>query len=155
MQRFFILFGILLVVCLALMAAMMAQYGYSLFAPEMRMMLLVSFLVAGYVAFRITQVISKRERRRERGEAPGGAGQSKLSGLFNRKSPTQLRREARIAARREELVKKGKLAAEPVTEEPADKRPPTRVSQNAPLKDRMAAREERVRRARAEGKLKD
>ena len=31
--RFLLLFAVLLVFCLALMAAMMAQYGYSLFAP--------------------------------------------------------------------------------------------------------------------------
>ena len=32
--RFLLLFAVLLVFCLALMAAMMAQYGYSLFVPK-------------------------------------------------------------------------------------------------------------------------
>ena len=88
--RFLLLFAVLLVFCLALMAAMMAQYGYSLFAPEMRSMLLVAFLVAGYVSFRISRIIARRKRRLEDHPQPGGAGKSKLSGLFGGKSAAQI-----------------------------------------------------------------
>ena len=95
--RFLLLFAVLLVFCLALMAAMMAQYGYSLFAPEMRSMLLVAFLVAGYVSFRISRIIARRKRRLEDHPQPGGAGKSKLSGLFGGKSAAQAARDQAIS----------------------------------------------------------
>ena len=151
--RFLLLFAVLLVFCLALMAAMMAQYGYSLFAPEMRSMLLVAFLVAGYVSFRISRIIARRKRRLEDHPQPGGAGKSKLSGLFGGKSAAQAAREARVAARREKLVEEGKLEDIPEPEPAAESEGPVRVAQSAPIKDRMAARAERVRRAKEAGKL--
>ncbi|WP_300421724.1 hypothetical protein [uncultured Hyphomonas sp.] len=151
--RFLLLFAVLLVFCLALMAAMMAQYGYSLFAPEMRSMLLVAFLVAGYVSFRISRIIARRKRRLEDHPQPGGAGKSKLSGLFGGKSAAQAAREARVAARREKLVEEGKLEDIPEPEPAAESEGPVRVAQSAPIKDRMAARAERVRRAKESGKL--
>ncbi|MBO6582397.1 MAG: hypothetical protein JJ954_05535 [Hyphomonas sp.] len=151
--RFLLLFAVLLVFCLALMAAMMAQYGYSLFAPEMRSMLLVAFLVAGYVSFRISRIIARRKRRLEDHPQPGGAGKSKLSGLFVGKSAAQTAREARVAARRKKLVEEGKLEDTPEPEPAAESEGPVRVAQSAPIKDRMAARAERVRRAKESGKL--
>ena len=151
--RFLLLFAVLLVFCLALMAAMMAQYGYSLFAPEMRSMLLVAFLVAGYVSFRISRIIARRKRRLEDHPQPGGAGKSKLSGLFGGKSAAQAAREARVAARRKKLVEEGKLEDIPEPEPAAESEGPVRVAQSAPIKDRMAARAERVRRAKESGKL--
>ncbi|KCZ63784.1 hypothetical protein L53_04635 [Hyphomonas sp. L-53-1-40] len=151
--RFLLLFAVLLVFCLALMAAMMAQYGYSLFAPEMRSMLLVAVLVAGYVSFRISRIIARRKRRLEDHPQPGGAGKSKLSGLFGGKSAAQTAREARVAARRKKLVEEGKLEDTPEPEPASDSEGPVRVAQSAPIKDRMAARAERVRRAKESGKL--
>ena len=151
--RFLLLFAVLLVFCLALMAAMMAQYGYSLFAPEMRSMLLVAFLVAGYVSFRISRIIARRKRRLEDHPQPGGAGKSKLSGLFGGKSAAQTAREAWVAARRKKLVEEGKLEDTPEPEPAAESEGPVRVAQSAPIKDRMAARAERVRRAKESGKL--
>lgn len=151
--RFLLLFAVLLAFCLALMAAMMAQYGYSLFAPEMRSMLLVAFLVAGYVSFRISRIIARRKRRLEDHPQPGGAGKSKLSGLFGGKSAAQAAREARVAARRRKLVEEGKLEDTPEPEPEVESDGPVRVAQSAPIKDRMAARAERVRRAKESGKL--
>lgn len=154
MTRFLILFVILLGITLALMAGMMSQYGYSLFAPEMRTMLLVAFLVAGYVSFRICQILARRERNLKDLPQPGGAGRTKVAGLFSSKSASQSAREARIAARRRKLIEEGKLKEEAVPESQPGLTPaPTRVDRDAPIKDRMAARAERVRRAREAGKL--
>ena len=157
MKRFLILFIVLLAISLALMAGMMSQYGYSLFAPEMRMMLFVAFLVAGYVSFRISQIISRRKRRLDEGPQPGGAGLSKLSGLFASKSSAQSAREARVAAKRQKLIEEGKLEAEPDTEKESppvsNENVPTRAPQSASVKEKMAARRERVRRAQEEGKI--
>ncbi|MDX1291406.1 MAG: hypothetical protein R3265_01240 [Hyphomonas sp.] len=153
MTRFLLLFIVLLAICLALMAAMLSQYGYSLFAPEMRSMLLVAFLVAGYVAFRISRVIARRKVRLADSPQPGGAGKSKLSGLFSGKSSAQAAREARVATKRKRLVEAGKLADEPVPEPEEAESAPVRVAHSAPIQDRMAARAERVRRAKAAGKL--
>jgi hypothetical protein len=153
MTRFLLLFAVLLAFCLALMAAMMTQYGYSLFAPEMRSMLLVAFLVAAYVSFRISRIIARRKRRLEDSPQPGGAGKSKLSGLFSGKSPAQAAREARVAAKRKQLVEAGKLQDDTVPTPEVESREPVRVAHSAPIKDRMAARAERVRRAKESGKL--
>lgn len=157
MHRFLILFVILLGISLALMAAMMAQYGYSLFAPEMRMMLLVAFLVAGYVAFRISQIIARRKQDLSDTQAPGGAGRAKLSGLFAPKSKALSEREARVAARRKQLIAEGKLEEEASFEPEVPPTPegeaPTRVPQSASVAERMAARRERYKRAKEEGKI--
>lgn len=155
MTRFLILFVILLGITLALMAGMMAQYGYSLFAPEMRMMLLVAIMVAGYVSFRISQILSRRERRLKDFPQPGGAGRSKVAGLFSSSgSSAQNARAARVAARRRKLIEEGKLEEEPAPAPEKDAEETlVRVAQSAPIKDRMAARAERVRRAREAGKL--
>jgi hypothetical protein len=159
MTRFFALFGIMLIICLALMWGMMAQNGYDLFAPEMRMMLVVVLLVAAYVAFRISRILEKRGQLAHDGSPLKGAQKSKLTGLFNGKSQAHRAREARVAARRRKLVTEGKLE-----EEPADASEPeipptpegeilTRVPQSASVADRMAARRERYRRAKEEGKI--
>ena len=159
MTRFFALFGIMLIICLALMWGMMAQNGYDLFAPEMQGMLLVAFLVAAYVALRISRILQKRAERGHDGSPLKGAQTSKLSGLFNGRSQAHEAREARVAARRRKLVAEGKLEAE-VTDAPApDIRPtpegdiPTRVPQSASVADRMAARRERYKRAKEDGRI--
>ena len=157
MHRYAILFVILLAICMALSAGMLSMYGYSLFAPEMRGILLVCFLVAAYVSFRATQILGRRKQNLSDTTNPGGAGRSKLLGLFNSgPSAAQRAREARVAARRKKLIDEGKLepeaAPEPEPEQSADAAP-TRVSQSAPIKDRMAARAERVRKAKEDGKL--
>lgn len=157
MVRFAILFVVLLGISLAMLAALLAQAGYSLFAPEMRMIQVVAVLISAYVAWRVGSVLNSRSNSLAGRDAPGGAGKTKLSSLFaKRKSPAQIAREARIEARRQKLIAEGKLEADPVAEtaQLADAEAiPTRVPQSAPIKDRMAARAERVRRARAEGKL--
>lgn len=157
MKRFLVLFAVMLVICLALMWGMMAQNGYDLFAPEMSGMLLVVLLVAAYVAFRISRILERRHQRAHDGSPMKGAQKSKLSGLFSARSPAQQAREARVAARRKQLVAEGKLEQDtPVEPEIApapEGEAPTRVPQSASVKDRMDARRERYRRAKEEGKI--
>jgi len=157
MLRFLIIFIVLLGLSLALMGGILAQNGYSLFAPEMSMMLIVSVLVAAYVAWRISTILKRREDDRK--DRAGDAGKGKLSGLLGGKSKAQLEREARVAARRRKLEAEGKLAPE-VPPETAQEAPaaepeerPTRVASTASVKEKMDARRERVRRAREEGKI--
>ena len=157
MRRYALLFITLLAICLALCAGMLDMFGYSLFAPQMQGILLACFLVAAYVSFRVTQVIGRRKRDLSEAPNPGGAGKSKLLGLFNSgPSAAQQAREARLKARRKKLIEEGKLEPEAAPEsepEQSDDAAPTRVSQSAPIKDRMAARAERVRKAKEDGKL--
>ncbi|WP_340692671.1 hypothetical protein [Hyphomonas sp.] len=159
MTRFFALFGIMLIICLALMWGMMAQNGYDLFAPEMQGMLLVAFLVAAYVAFRVSRILQKRAEQGHNGSPLKGAQKSKLSGLFNGKSEAHQAREARVAARRKKLIAEGKLEAEvaevpvPEIEPTPEGEIPTRVPQSASVADRMAARRERYKRAKEDGKI--
>lgn len=161
MVRFLTVFSVILALSLVLMAGVLAQNGYSLFDAEMRMMLLVCVLVAAYVAWRISTILKRRQENaedlRSRGvSAPRSAG---FGGLLGGKSKAQLDREARVAARRRKLVAEGKLEAEPddlapgpVSAEP-EAQAPVRVSSGASVKEKMAARAERVRRAREEGKI--
>jgi len=157
MKRFLALFAVLLVICLALMWGMMAQNGYDLFAPEMSGMLVVAVLVAAYVAFRISRILDKRSQRAHDGSPLKGAQKSKLSGLFNSRSPAQQAREARVAARRKQLIAEGKLEDETPAELEIPPVPegevPPRAPQSASVKDRMDARRERYRRAKEEGKI--
>lgn len=161
MVRYFTLFAVILGIGLVMLAGILAQNGYSLFAPEMRMMLLVCVLVAAYVSWRISTILKRRKEdaadRQSRGEPrPRRAG---LGGLLGGKSKAQLEREARVAARRRKLIAEGKLEAEEAdTPEPApvpvaEAEMPARVSSSASVKEKMAARAERVRRAREEGKI--
>jgi hypothetical protein len=155
MLRFFVLFAMILVLTLSVMAGVLAQYGYSFLDPEMRIMALLGLVIAAYVAWRIGGILQRRENSLNAYDRPeGGAGRSKLAGLFGGPSRSQAERAARVAARRAQLIKEGKLDPE---EEPAppeaEAAPSTRVPPSAPIKDRMAARAERVRRAREEGKL--
>lgn len=162
MVRYLAIFAALLGIGIVMMAGILAQNGYSLFAPEMRMMLLVCVLVAAYVAWRVSTVLKRRREdaadMQARGQRPasGGAG-GLFGGLIGGKSRAQLDREARIAARRRKLIAEGKLEAEEAdmaapSPEPAEEAP-ARVSSSATMKERMAARAERVRRAREEGKI--
>lgn len=162
MVRYLVIFSVILGVALVMMAGILAQSGYSLFAPEMRMMLLVCVLVAAYVSWRIATILKRREEnaadRRARGDTPSGGGL--FGSMFGGKSKAQLDREARVAARRRKLVAEGKLEPEPADLEPqaptgaeTDAEAPTRVSSSATVKEKMAARAERVRRAREEGKI--
>lgn len=161
MVRYLTVFSIILALSLVLMAGVLAQSGYSLFDAEMRMMLLVCLLVAAYVAWRISTILKRRQenaedqRSRGLGTARTAAG---LGGLLGGKSKAQLDREARVAARRRKLIAEGKLEAEPgdvppPAQEEAPPQAPTRVSSSASVKEKMAARAERVRRAREEGKI--
>ncbi|MFN4024913.1 MAG: hypothetical protein ACK4MQ_08770 [Hyphomonas sp.] len=160
MVRYLIVFSIILALSLVLMAGVLAQNGYSLFDAEMRMMLMVCVLVAAYVAWRISTILKRRQEnaddQRSRGmPAPSSAG---LGALFGGKSKAQLDREARVAARRRQLIAEGKLEAEPedLQQQPQAEAPAaaaTRVSSGASVKEKMAARAERVRRAREEGKI--
>ncbi|MDP1554537.1 MAG: hypothetical protein Q8L84_03670 [Hyphomonas sp.] len=158
MIRYLTLFTVLAAISLAMMAAVLAQYGYSLFDADMTMMAVVCVLVAAYVAWRISNVLKNRENNLQDRPAPGGAGQGKLSGLFQTRSKSLEARQAQLAARRRKLIEEGKLEPEeapPSTPPPvADgEEKPTRVASSAPIKDKMAARAERVRRAREEGQI--
>jgi hypothetical protein len=139
------------------MAAMMAQNGYSLFAPEMSGMLLVAVLVAAYVSFRISRILAKRSERAHDGSPLRGAQKTKLFGLFGGTSAAQQEREARVAARRRKLIAEGKLEddtpAEPEIAPVQEGEAPTRVPQSASVADKMAARRERYRRAKEAGKI--
>ncbi len=156
MVRYLTLFTLLAGISLAMMAAVLAQYGYSLFDPDMTMMAVVCVLVSAYVAWRISNVLKNRENNLQDRAASGGAGQGKLSGLFQTRSKSLQAREAALAARRRKLIEEGKLEPE---ETPAPLPPsegeavPERVAASASVKDKMAARRERVRKAREDGKL--
>ena len=163
MVRYLVIFAVLLGIGLLMMAGVLAQNGYSLFAPEMRMMLLVCVLVAAYVAWRVSTVLRRRQEDasdlQSRGRQPARSGL--FAGLVGGKSRAQLDREARIAARRRKLIAEGKLDAEeaeapepaPARQAVPDMEKPVRVSSSASVKEKMAARAERVRRAREEGKI--
>lgn len=157
MTRYIAIFAVLLVFCLALMAALMSQYGLSLLEPQMQTMLLVCVLVAAYVSWRITRIIQKRAAARQEGTV----GDTRSGGLFGSlsggKSKALQAREARLAARKRQLVAEGKLSAEeadlPPLPAPEEEGSPTRAAASASVKEKMAARAERVRRAREEGKI--
>lgn len=176
MIRFFIVFAVTLTCALTLMAGLLAQNGYSLFAPEMLSMVGVCFAVALYVAWRITTVLRRRDERRE--DAGAGLGDKKSSAAFGLgslvggKSRAQIEREARFAAKKRQLIAAGKIAPEegdlpPPAEQTVEVAPesqlktevpkldeaPTRVAATATMREKMAARAERVRRAREEGKI--
>lgn len=162
MVRFLVIFAVILSLGLVMMAGMLMQNGYSLFAPETRMMLLVCVLVAAYVSWRISTVLRRRKEdaadMKALGQAPGKKGP--MGSLFGGKSRAQIEREARVAARRRQLIADGKLEAETAeTPEPApapapaEAEAPSRVAGSASVKEKMAARAERVRRAREEGKI--
>lgn len=157
MQRYLILFIVIAGLGLAMMAAVLSQYGYSLFDPEMRMMAAVAVAVAAYVAWRISTILKNRENDLSGRAAPGGAGQGKLAGLFAPRSRALEAREAALAARRKKLIEEGKLEPEEAPAPPPppaeDGEKPVRVAADAPIKDKMAARAERVRRAKEQGKL--
>ncbi len=157
MARFFAIFSIVLILGVIMMSGILSRYGYSLADPEMRIMLGICLMVALYVAWRINGVLKARSLKLSEREAPGGAGKSKLSGLFEPRSKALAAREAQLAARRRKLVAEGKLDPEEAGPEPApspeaEKAAPAAASSNN-VKDRMAARRERVRKAREEGKL--
>jgi len=156
MTRYFALFGALALIALTLMAGLLAQQGYSLMDPKMAPMVLVAILVAGYVAWRINGIL----KRRSRAQGEGTSGKAKTGGfdfLAPKPSATQSARAARVAAQRKKLEAEGKIDEEVAPEAKVEPEPensaPVRVSQSAPIKDRMAARAERVRRAKEQGKL--
>ncbi|PKP82355.1 MAG: hypothetical protein CVT79_05345 [Alphaproteobacteria bacterium HGW-Alphaproteobacteria-18] len=161
MVRYFTIFAIILGLGLVVMAGILAQNGYSLFAPEMRMMLLVCVLVAAYVSWRISTVLKRRKEDAADLESRGqpSARKGRLGGLLGGKSKAHMEREARVAARRRKLIAEGKLEpeeadmAEPAPLPTSEEEAPTRVSSSASVKEKMAARAERVRRAREEGKI--
>ena len=156
MTRYLVLFVVLTAIGLALMGAVLSQYGYSLFDPEMRVMVAVGVAVAAYVAWRISTILKNRENDLSERPAPGGAGQGKLAALFSGRTKALSAREAELAARRRKLIEEGKLEPDEAPPPPpsvAEGEKPTRVAADASIKDKMAARAERVRRAREEGKL--
>jgi hypothetical protein len=156
MTRYLALFVALTAIGLALMGAVLSQYGYSLFDPEMRIMVAVGVAVAAYVAWRVSTILKNRENDLSERPAPGGAGQGKLAALFSGRTKVHSAREAELAARRRKLIEEGKLEPEEAPPPPppvAEAEKPTRVAADAPIKDRMAARAERVRRAKEQGKL--
>ena len=153
MTRFLVLFGILLVIAISMMAAATMQAGYSMMDTKATPLWLAAVMVAAYVAWRIDGVLKRRERSQER--APDGESGSRKGFLAPKASAAHSARAARVAARRKQLIAEGKLEAEPEPEapEPDQSSAPTRVAQSAPIKDRMAARAERVRQAKEQGKL--
>lgn len=167
MIRFLIIFAVTLTFAMTLMAGLLAQNGYSIFAPEMLSMVGVCFAVALYVSWRISNVLRRRQERREDEAVSGFGGKKQTAGfglgaLMGGKSRAQLEREARFAAKKRRLIQEGKLQEEepapsepePVLAEPSPQaEAPTRPASTATMKEKMAARAERVRRAREEGKI--
>ena len=157
MNRFLVLFVVISCLALVMMAAVLSQYGYSLFDPEMRIMVGVGVAVAAYVAWRVSTILKNRENDLSERAAPGGAGQGKLAALFSGRTKVHSAREAELAARRRKLIEEGKLEPEEAPPPPpppiAEGEKPTRVAADAPIQDKMAARAERVRRAKEQGKL--
>ena len=149
MTRFLVLFVILLVIAIAMIAAAAMQADISLMDTKATPLWLCAVAVAAYVAWRIDGVLKRRERKQDVSVGEG-------SGFLKTKvSPAQSARAARVAARRKKLIAEGKLEAdpEPETNPETGDEAPSRVSQAAPIKDRMAARAERVRQAKEQGKL--
>lgn len=158
MIRFFVVFTITLSVVLVAMSMFVARSGLTLFDPSMQGTLWGSVAIALYISWRISGILKRRAERNEATERTTGQRPSRFGTVFGGKSNAQLQREARHAERRRRLIEEGKLAPDleaPPGEAPApkDEDKPTRVSAAAPIKDRMAARAERVRRAKEEGKL--
>jgi len=156
MARFFAIFAVVLVLGLILMSGTLARYGYSLADPEMGIMVGLCVLVAGYVAWRISTILKNRAEKQAGREAPGGAGKTKLAALFEPRSRAYDARKADLEARRRKLIEEGKLSPEEAPPEPATPEPiaaPPKPGTQAAMKDRMAARAERVRKAREEGKI--
>lgn len=169
MIRFLVIFVVALVLALSVMSGLLVRNGYSVFDPQMAGMLALCFAVALYVSWRISNVLRRRQERQQDSyeltgqRAPAKAGM--FGSLFGGKSRAQLEREARFAAKKRRLIQDGKVAAEAVDEAPAAVPPadvaeapgpeeaPVRVPASASVKDKMAARRERVRRAREEGKI--
>ena len=150
MNRFLVLFGIMLVISIGMIATATMQADFSLLDSKATPLWLAAVAVAAYVAWRIDGVLKRRERRQD---ASVSGGRSFLKAKV---SPAQSARASRVAARRKKLIAEGKLEAEPEPEakpEAENEAPFTRVSQAAPIKDRMAARAERVRQAKEQGKL--
>lgn len=157
MLRFLAIFALILALGLIMMAAVLAQYGYSLFDAEMQLMVAVCIAVAAYVGWRINGILKNREMDLAGRKAPGGAGQGKLAGLFGGHSRAYAEREARLEARRRRLIEEGKMSPDEVPAdagpEPQAEEPQPRPGAAADMRERMAARAERVRRAREEGKI--
>lgn len=165
MIRFLVIFVVALVLALSVMSGLLARNGYSVFDPQMAGMLALCFAVALYVSWRISNVLRRRQQRQQDSyeltgqRAPTQAGM--FGSLFGGKSRAQLEREARFEAKKRRLIQDGKVAAEAVdeappadvAEAPGPEEVPARVSASASVKDKMAARRERVRRAREEGKI--
>ena len=152
MTRFLVLFSVLFLIAAAVMALVLTQNGYDVLDPKMSSMWLVVVLVALYVAWRIDGILKRRSRSRD-DDTKSGSG---FGFLTPKPSAAQSAREARVAARRKKLISEGKLESEPEPEPETSSEEaaaPVRVSQSAPIKDRMAARAERVRRAKEQGKL--
>jgi hypothetical protein len=152
MARFLAIFAVVLILGLVLMAGTLSRYGFSLLDPEVRIMTALCVAVAAYVAWRISTILKRRAETLSERPAPGGAGQGKLAGIFAPRSKALDARRAELEARRKRLIEEGKLApgAEP---QPEAADPPPRAAASASLKDKMAARAERVRRAKEDGKL--
>lgn len=149
MIRFFVLFTLIFIIAIAMLAGVAVQYGYTLLDPQMRMIWVAAVLLAGYVAWRIDGILKRQQQR----SGENGGGKGLLSGfLVKGKSNSQRAREARIEARRKKLIAEGKLEAEPAPDVPETSEAPTRVPQSASIEDKMAARRERVRRAKEQGK---
>lgn len=155
MLRFFAIFSVVLVLGVVMMAGIVGRYGYTLVDPEMRIMVGVCVAVAAYVAWRISGVLKRREVDLKERPAPGGAGQGKLAALFGGgRSREYEARRARLEARKRKLVEEGKLPPEEAPPEPPKPETPAPApGSSAAMRDRMAARAERVRRAREEGKI--
>ena len=150
MTRFLILFSVLFLIAAGVMVLVLAQNGHDPLDPKMTLTWLAVVAVTLYVSWRIDGILKRRERAL--GDT-GGTG-SGFGFLAPKPSRAQSAREARVAARRKKLISEGKLDAEPEPEKPTEEgSAPTRVSQSAPIRDRMAARAERVRRAKEQGKL--
>lgn len=152
MTRFLILFSVLLTVAMAFAATVLVQNGYSLLDPQMTPILLVVVLFAGYVSWRIDGILRRREKSRG-GESGAGRLSAGFGFLGSKPSADQAARAARVAAKRKKLIAEGKLEPDPEGGKASEDDGPMRVSQSAPIKDRMAARAERVRRARQQGKI--
>ena len=92
MTRFLVLFGILLVIAIAMIAAAAMQADISLMDTKATPLWLCAVAVAAYVAWRIDGVLKRRERKQDVSVGEG-------SGFLKTKvSPAQSARAARVAA---------------------------------------------------------
>lgn len=146
MIRFALIFLAVFVLTFTMLLGIYAQAGLELVHKRMLPAFGVAFLVAAYVSFRVNMIIRRRLDRQGDTEQTAKRGVlGAIFGLNSESSSTRARRKS-IEARRQELIQAGKLKEEADISESAPDS--VRATQSVSIEERMAARRERVRKAK-------